>query len=149
MKLEPLVFSATVPITPSAAYDLFTSRMATWWPLIDHSIYTVNATFCVIEPFVDGRIFERSSSGEEHEWGTVLVADKPHRLVMTWHPGGGRATEVEVTFAAAGTGTLVTLEHRKWENLAEAAVEAHNGYANGWPYVFGQRFVQAAVAENR
>jgi uncharacterized protein YndB with AHSA1/START domain len=70
---------------------------------------------------------------------------------MTWHPGGSpeAATEVEVTFMPAGTGTLVTLEHRKWENLAEAAQAAHTGYANGWPYVFGQRFVQAAIAENR
>jgi uncharacterized protein YndB with AHSA1/START domain len=147
MKLEPLVFSATVPIDPDAAFDLFTSRMGKWWPLIDHSIYTVNATFCVIEAFPGGRVFERSTTGEELEWGQVLVADKPHRLVMTWHPGGGPPTEVEVTFKPSGSGTLVTLEHRKWENLAEAAQEAHTGYANGWPYVFGQRFVQAAIAE--
>ena len=149
MKLEPLVFSATVPIKPAAAFDLFTSRMARWWPLIDHSIYTVNATFCVIEAVPGGRVFERSSTGEENDWGKVLVVDKPHRLVMTWHPGGGPATEVELTFIASGPGTLVTLEHRKWENLAEQAEAAHTGYANGWPYVFGQRFVEAANAENQ
>ena len=151
MKLEPLVFSAVVPLKPAAAFDLFTTRMATWWPLIDHSVFTVNAKFCVIETVPVGRIFERSSTGEEHDWGRVLVAEKPHRIVMTWHPGGGpeMATEVEVTFAPSGSGTLVTLEHRKWENLAEAASEAHTGYANGWPYVFGQKFVEAATAAGR
>jgi uncharacterized protein YndB with AHSA1/START domain len=151
MKLEPLVFSATVPIKPDAAFDLFTSRMGRWWPLIDHSIYTVNAETCVVETFPGGRVYEKSRTGEIHEWGTVLIVDKPHRIVMTWHPGGGpeAATEVEVTFTPSGSGTLVTLEHRKWENLAEAAEAAHTGYANGWPYVFGQRFVQAANAENR
>ena len=147
--VEPLLFSAVVPLKPEAAFELFTTRMGRWWPLIDYSVSKVNAETCIVETFAGGRVFERSGTGEEFEWGRVLVMEKPHRLVMTWHPGGGPVTEVHVTFIASGTGTLVTLEHRKWEVFGEMAVEAREGYANGWPYVFAKRFVEAAQAENR
>lgn len=145
--VEPLVFSATVPIDPDAAFDLFTTRMGSWWPLIDHSIFTTAAKTCVVETFAGGRVYEEANNGDINLWGQVLVAERPRRIVMTWHPGGGPPTEVELTFAPAAKGTLVTLEHRKWEIFGEEAAAAREGYANGWPYVFGKRFVEAATAE--
>lgn len=149
MSLAPIRFSVIVPLEPAAAFDLFTTRMGSWWPLIDHSISTTAAETCVVEAVPGGRVYEVSRSGEIHLWGEVLVAERPHRFAMTWHPGGGAATEVEVTFTAASNGTLVELEHRKWEAMAEAAVATRDAYLNGWPYVFVERFAAGAEAAAR
>ena len=143
-RVAPIQLSVMVPLAQQSAFDLFTTRMASWWPLSDHSIFTDRAAGCTVEPFAGGRIFEHSVDGEEHVWGKVLTWDPPRGLSMTWHPGGGPETEVELRFTSADDGTLVELEHRGWEVFAEGAEEAREGYANGWPYVFGERFVAAA-----
>lgn len=143
--VAPILFSLTVPLPPEKAFELFTARIAEWWPLSDHSILTERAAGCTIEPFAGGRVFEHSTDGEEHDWGKVLAFEPPHRVAMTWHPGGGPETEVEVRFTAADDGTYVELEHRGWEVFGEEAEAARAGYATGWPYVFGERFANAAV----
>ncbi|HSN68464.1 MAG TPA: SRPBCC domain-containing protein, partial [Thermoanaerobaculia bacterium] len=101
---------------------------------------------CFIEPFAGGRIYERARDGEEHEWGKVVAFEPPQRLVMTWHPGHDRVTEVEVRFTPSDEGTYVELEHRGWEAYGEDAEKARNEYANGWPGVFTGRFGDAARA---
>src|SRR5262249_27594244 len=60
-------------------------------------------------------------------------------LRVSWHPGRTeeRATEVEVSFVEVSEGqTLVTLEHRGWERLAEPDA-ARREYNRGWPFVLG------------
>lgn len=142
---EPIRSSATVPLSPDDAFDLFTDRLHTWWPLATHSVFEANVETCVFEPRAGGRIVERSRGGEESVWGEVLAYERPHRFVVSWHPGGGPPTEVEVKFTPSDDGTYVELEHRGWEVFAEPD-EARAGYANGWPFVFGQRFIDAARA---
>jgi uncharacterized protein YndB with AHSA1/START domain len=142
---DPILLSVTVPLPPDRAFELFTARVAEWWPLAgDHSITGERAAGCTIEPFAGGRVFEYSHDGEEHDWGKVLAFDPPHRVVMTWHPGGGPATEVEVRFTPADDGTYVELEHRGWEAFGDAVEEVRRGYVEGWPFVFGERFGRAA-----
>ena len=77
------------------------------------------------EPRPGGRIFERTPSGEEHDWGEVLVWEPPHRLVYLWHLRFDRsdATEVEVTFAEAPEGTAVSIVHRGWGRLGDKGLE--------------------------
>ena len=60
--------------------------------------------------------------------------DPPRRLVYLWHLRFDRAdaTEVEVTFAAAGTGTAVRIEHRGWERLGAVAEERRDRNLRGW-----------------
>ena len=142
---EPIRMSATVPLSPADAFDLFTERLHTWWPLATHSVFQPDVETCVFEPRAGGRIVERSRGGEESIWGEVLAYDRPHRFVVTWHPGGGPATEVEVTFTPSDDGTYVELEHRGWEVFAEPE-EARTDYTHGWPFVFGERFIAAARA---
>lgn len=142
---EPIRMNTTVPLSPDEAFDLFTSRLHTWWPLARHSVFQDHADTCVFEPRAGGRIIERSRSGEESVWAEVLEYQRPHRFAVSWHPGGGPATIVEVTFTPADDGTYVELEHRGWE-VFERPEEARAGYANGWPLVFGQRFTAAASA---
>lgn len=145
--IEPIRFRVTVPLSPAEAFLLFTERMTDWWPLPTHSLGQNRAERVNFEPWLGGRIVEHTSDGEEHVWGEVLVAEPPHRIVFTWHPGLAADTEVEVTFKSIGDETEVVLEHRKWENLGAMAEETRTGYANGWPRVFVERFTAAAKGE--
>lgn len=142
--VPPLRMSLLVPLSPEEAFDLFTSRMSEWWPLEHHSVSKDRAAGCFVERFEGGRVYERRLDGGEHEWGKVLAFEPHRRLVMSWNPSGGPATEVEVTFTPADDGTFVELEHRGWEALGELAEKVRGDYANGWPVVFTERFGRAA-----
>ncbi|HEV7238538.1 MAG TPA: SRPBCC domain-containing protein [Thermoanaerobaculia bacterium] len=142
---EPIRMNATVPLSPDEAFDLFTARLHTWWPLATHSVFESDVETCVFEPRAGGRIVERSRSGEESVWGEVLEYERPRRFVVSWHPGGGPSSVVEVHFTPSDDGTYVELEHRGWEAF-EQPEEARAGYAHGWPFVFGERFIAAAAA---
>lgn len=142
--VTPIQLSLLVPLAPADAFELFTARIAEWWPLDHHSIAQDRAERCFVEPFPGGRVYERSQDGDEHEWGKVIAFDPPHRVSMSWNPAGGPATEVEVRFTPADDGTLVELEHRGWEVLGENAEKARTDYANGWPTVFTERYGRAA-----
>ncbi len=121
------------------AFRLYTEGIATWWPLETHSVGRRDAETCVLEPRHGGRLYERTSAGAEHHWGTVLVWDPPHRLVHTWHPGGDEASaqEVEIRFAPDGAGTRVELVHTGWEKLGDRAASVFQSYDSGWDFVLG------------
>ena len=71
-------------------------------------------------------------------------------MAFSWHPGQPpeRASQVEITFAAAGGQTLVTLEHTGWEAFADPAA-ARAQYDQGWPVVLDcYRCYAAAPAED-
>lgn len=142
--VSPIQLSLLVPLAPADAFELFTARIAEWWPLSRHSIAQDRAVGCFIEPSVGGRVYEQSADGDEHEWGRVVVWDPPRRMAMRWYPGAGPATEVEVTFTPADDGTFVELEHRGWDALGEQAEAKRSNYANGWQTVFTERFGTAA-----
>lgn len=137
--------SAVVPTTPERAFEVFTTEMASWWPLHSHSIGGGKGTppdTVVFETGANGRVYERSTSGEEAHWANVAAWDPPNRFVLEWkvNPDAIAATEVEVRFTPEGDGTRVELEHRGFERLGEAAASTHESYAGGWPTVF-QDFV--------
>jgi len=96
----------------------------------------------VMEPRVGGRWYEIGTDGTECDWGTVLVWEPPHRLVVTWQvdgdwgydPDPSHASRVEVRFTADGPDrTMVQLEHRNLERLASAEdLAATVGGEGGW-----------------
>lgn len=144
--IEPVVKRITVPLDPSAAFELFTTSMASWWPLASHSVGGDDAVDVRFDARAGGRIVERTKDGVEHVWGTVRSCAPSEAVTFTWHPGREPSTaqEVEVTFAATGGGCSVTLIHRGWEALGEAAAETRDGYDSGWAYVFGECYAQEA-----
>ena len=143
-RVAPIQMSLLVPLSPQRAFDLFTSRIGEWWPLATHSVVANQGGTCTIEPFAGGRVYERADDGREHDWGRILLFEPPQRIAMTWHPGGGPETELEVRFTPADDGTLVELEHRGWEVFGDEAIAARSGYENGWPLVFTRRYGAAA-----
>jgi uncharacterized protein YciI len=84
-------------------------------------------------------------------WGTVTRWDPPEAVAFSWHPGysADRASRVEVTFAAAGSGqTLVTLTHTGWEAFADPAA-ARAEYDQGWPFVLERYAGQVAGGQDQ
>jgi hypothetical protein len=108
-----------VDADPTTAFEIFTGGIGRWWPLAEFGVYGADAAVS----FVDGRIVESSTGGEEAVWGSVIRWDPPAAVAFTWHPGGApeRASQVEVTFTATEGGTLVVLEHHGWEAFDDPA----------------------------
>jgi Activator of Hsp90 ATPase homolog 1-like protein len=141
-EIAPVTKSVSVNRTPEEAFRIYTEGIATWWPLDTHSP-SGKAETVVIEPREGGRLYERTTDGEEVEWGEILVWDPPRRLVHSWHLGRREATEVELRFSPEGEGTLVELIHRGWESHGEHAAAVRASYDSGWDYVFGERYGSA------
>ncbi len=155
--LAPVIKSVSVACTPRDAFRYFTADMAQWWPLHTHSCIAGRSkggespVSCVFERHTGGRIFERGASGEEHEWGRVLVWDPPAKVSFTWHPGRptDTAQHVEVTFKPEEGGTRVLLTHTGWEALGDAAADTRSRYESGWELVLVERFVGYVAHEGR
>lgn len=126
----PPAATATVAVRVAAgrdlAFELFTREIHLWWrrgPKFRHAGRHDGSI--TIEPRAGGRVFERwRDGGRDHEFvlGTVQTWQPPARLVFTWRNATFaplERTEVEVTFAEIGSGTLVTVRHRGWDTLRD------------------------------
>jgi uncharacterized protein YndB with AHSA1/START domain len=134
MTTEAITKQIRVDANPETAFDVFTGRIGDWWPLEHYSVFGREATVA----FEGYRIVERSPSGEETVWGEVLDFEVAGRVRFTWHPGRAgdeEPTEVDVSFASDGDGTLVTLVHSGWDRLSEERRAGRVDYDNGWPLV--------------
>jgi len=124
----------------AATFEHFTADIGRWWPLKEgFSRGGERANEIILEGRVGGRFFERYTDGEESVIGRVTAFEPPARVVFTWRQATWNAdTEVEVRFAGEGDGTRVTLEHRGWEALAEAARKSHDSYVRGWETILAR-----------
>jgi uncharacterized protein YndB with AHSA1/START domain len=123
------------------AFEVFTTRIAAWWPMPSHHIGKAECADVLIEPRVGGRWFERGSDGSECDWGRVLAWEAPSRIVLVWQLDAHWAfdpalrTEVEVRFVAVDPGhTRVELEHRGLEAYGPEALAMRDAFASpsGW-----------------
>ncbi len=130
--VPPIRREILVDADPQTAFEVFTARIGQWWPVHELSVYGSGAAVA----FEDGQIVERSADGQAAVWGTVSRWEPPSTVAFSWHPGqpAEQASHVEVTFAAADSRTLVTLEHAGWEVFADPAA-ARAEYDHGWPMV--------------
>src|SRR5262249_12653355 len=79
------------PVRPSLAVDcplyesvlLFTEHCADWWPTETSSISGAPGATSVVEPWEGGRVFERTPSGEELDWGVITAWEPPHKLELS------------------------------------------------------------------
>jgi uncharacterized protein YndB with AHSA1/START domain len=144
-ELEPLRLSFEVACPVPHAFRVWTDDIARWWPT-DHSVSGEDDLLVVLEPEVGGRIYERTTSGVEHEWGEVTAWEPPYRLGYLWHLRSDRAdaTSVEVRFIEAGdAGTRVEIEHTGWERLGAGAATWRERNQGGWTTLL-PHFVAAA-----
>jgi uncharacterized protein YndB with AHSA1/START domain len=120
------------------SWEVFTERIAEWWPLASHSIHKDRAETVVLERREGGRMYEVSVDGEEAYWGTVVAWEPPRRLVVSWKvdPERTEPTEWEIRFEPEGEGTRVEFEHRGWERYEDGA-ELSGNYERGWEFILG------------
>ena len=147
--IEPIRLAFEVDCPAAHAFDVWTDRIATWWPA-DHTVSGEPDAAVVLEPRPGGRIFERTVAGIEHEWGEVTVWEPPSRLVYLWHLRRDRAdaTEVEIHFRAQGeASTLVEIEHRGWEALGAEGRSWRDRNDGGWATLLPHYVVAAAANE--
>jgi uncharacterized protein YndB with AHSA1/START domain len=153
--IEPIRVSISVRIDPARAFELFTARIDTWWPLGTHSRAAddfegegLKVERVDFPPFAGGTVLEHLSNGQALPWGEVLMWEPPARFVLSWKPNSNAnpPTELEVRFTQQPDGTLVELEHRGWERLGEIALRARESYGEGWSTTLG-RFQEAADRE--
>lgn len=133
--LEPLVHSVEVTCSQAEAFDLWTAKPSTWWPMKDHTRFGSDTSAVVIEPGVKGRLYEQNNSGSQRDWGRISVWNPPANLAFTWHIYGdaSEATDVEVSFERLDSKrTRVQIVHSGWERLTGRVVELRIGNKTGW-----------------
>jgi uncharacterized protein YndB with AHSA1/START domain len=132
--IEPLRLSFEVGCPATHAFDVWTNKIARWWPA-DHTASGEDGLEVVLEGRPGGRIFERTAAGAEIDWGEVTVWEPPTRLVYLWHLRRDRAdaTEVEITFVEqSASKTRVEIEHRGWERLGAHGQDWRDANMAGW-----------------
>jgi len=127
--IEAVRKTVLVDFAPAEAFELFTARIASWWPVRTHSYGGDAVTDVVFEPRVGGRVYEVTATGRQ-DWATVRTFDKPNGFVLDWLIGDASGSEVEVRFMPEDPGSRVELEHRGF-----AAADPRERYASGWDVV--------------
>jgi uncharacterized protein YndB with AHSA1/START domain len=129
---EPIQIGFDVDCAVDHAFEVWTGRISSWWPR-SHTVSAEAGAEVMLEPRVGGRIYERTTAGDEHDWGEVTAFEPPRRLAYVWHIRRDRAdaTEVTINFTSIDEGTTrVEIEHRGWERLgAEADAWRDRNYA--------------------
>ena len=147
-KYAPIRQSVRVNCPIDDAFQLFTEGLTEWWPLASFSMSGEEAETCAIEPWVGGRVFERTRSGEEREWGSVIAWDPPTHFEFTWHPRarGDRDQTVDVEFQVEADGTRVTLVHTGWHLTGMQASALLADYTAQWAEVLELCFAEFVCA---
>ena len=117
------VVSVLVKVPPPEAFRVFTEEIDAWWRAGLRYRIGRQRSVVHLEPRLGGRLFESfetRSGGHVKETGRVICWEPPSRLVLEWRAvnfAPDEKTEVEVSFAASPSGTLVTVEHRGWSKI--------------------------------
>jgi uncharacterized protein YndB with AHSA1/START domain len=149
--IEPIHLVFEVDCPSDHAFDVWTARIAQWWPR-DHTVSAAADLTVVLEGRAGGRIFERETSGLEHDWGEVTIWEPPTRLGYTWHLNRDRsdATEVEIRFIPREDGaTQVEIEHRGWERLGAGGEDWRERNRGGWATLLPHFTAHAALPSRR
>ncbi len=132
----PVRQSTVVRATQAHTFRVFIEKLADWWPL---DPFSYGGSTRIETVSVDGRtggeVWERWHDGSVHPWGTILEWNPPGTVTLSWNVTG-EPTEVELRFVPLDNSTTrVELEHRGWDRLSPAELEAAcalpGGYAGG------------------
>ncbi len=119
--IEPITITLELACSADHAFDTFTGKTDVWWPR-EHTVSADPKADIVLEPRLGGRLFERTSTGETHEWGEITSWEPKHRFGYTWHIhwDASDATDVEITFTDVEHATCrVDIVHSGWERLGD------------------------------
>ena len=150
--LDPIIKSIEVPCSQETAFEVFLSKMDSWWPLdrfTTSAMAGAPAKSIRVEAKQGGNIVEIGSDGAETLWGTIKSYDSHGFLSMEFHvPQPDENVEsrslLELQFTALGDDqTQVKLTQSNWEALGEMAEQMHGGYSGAWVMIFEQAYKSA------
>ncbi|WP_316861405.1 SRPBCC domain-containing protein [uncultured Cohaesibacter sp.] len=148
--LKPVVKVIEVPIDAPFAYRLFTSGIASWWPLDTRSIsaHSVGKPAKTIEadPIPGGAIIEISADDTRYVWGNFADCAPPFSLAIDFHMGQPKEhnTLLAISFLQMEEHqTLVKLVHSGWDCFGPLAQMMREGYDRGWDEIFCNHYAQA------
>ncbi len=104
----------------------------------EHTTFGQDAIAIVIEPGINGKIYELNTSGMMQDWGQITGWDPPSGMAFAWHIYGtaDEATDVTVSFDRVEEDrTRVTIVHSGWERLADRAQQLREGNQVGWTHL--------------
>ncbi|SLN19665.1 SRPBCC domain-containing protein [Roseisalinus antarcticus] len=141
--MEHITKTVDVPLTPAAAFRIFTRDIAAWWPVDTHSIAAGRGGLpsdLTVEPHVGGQIYETGENGTRATWARITRWEDGRALGLDWHVGRdeAEATRVLVLFTPVETGTRVDLTHAGFGAMAERAAAMRDNYDTGWDHVLGR-----------
>lgn len=146
VEIAPVVRTVEVARSAADAFRIFTEETFAWWPHAytrAQSSRGQNPVAVTIDPRAGGRVFETIGSGEEFDWGEVLIFEPGARFTMRFWIGMPEATAgtVDVRFEALGSDrSRVTLRHDGWERMGEKGITARERFVPGWTAVFDDGF---------
>lgn len=119
-----------VKASPERAFTAFVEEIGAWWRPNGLFQTTPRAPgVLAFEPGEGGRLIETLENGKIFEIGRIVAWEPPARLVFSWRQANfppDLMTEVEVSFAAVGEETRVSVEHRGFDQVPEGA--ARHGF---------------------
>jgi Activator of Hsp90 ATPase homolog 1-like protein len=126
--------SVVLPLSPMAAFELFTQRIDEWWPADRRHAQGASSTIFMLR---SGRFYERTPQGHEVELGRVRSWDSPRQILLDFFiaTGPDNPTEVEITFRPLANSTEVTVTHRPTPASADAWDENAPRYGQSWDAV--------------
>ena len=130
---EPLRLTFEVACAADHAFAVWTERIGTWWPA-GHTVSGAPEAV-VLQGWVGGRVYERTTQGVEHDWGVLTKWEPPVFLAFRWHLGvePESATDVHVSFSPLdGGGTLIEIEQSGWDRVGAAASQLRGRNEVGW-----------------
>ncbi len=146
MTTEAIRKTVLVDFAPAEAFELFTTRVSSWWPTETHSYAHDKVTD------VDLRAPGRRAAvrGDRRGHGRV---GQDHGLGAAASPRAGVADRQGLrhrgrsALLPEGPGSRVELEHRGWERVPDATDE-YQGYTHGWDAVLAP-YIETRSARRR
>jgi len=130
--VDPLRIDEQVACSPEHAFRTWTEGFGRWWPP-SHTV-SGDPEAIVLEPRLDGRIYERTPDGTEVDWGWITAWDPPRGFAYRWHlrRDAADATDVTIRFEPTATGTRLEITHGGWERLGADAESWRDANRGGW-----------------
>lgn len=126
--------SVVLPLTPAAAFELFTTRAGEWWPADRRHLNDPRSQMFML---ASGRFYERATDGTELDLGRVRLWEPPHRVLLDFFVGtdATHPTQVEIRFTPEGDGTRVSVQHQPGERGAALWDKRAPIFARSWTAV--------------
>jgi uncharacterized protein YndB with AHSA1/START domain len=122
--MDQVTVTTVVATDPTTAFQVFTGEVDLWWKRGPRYRFVGDGggtlRFEGGERGAARALVERDDRGGAFTVGRVLAWEPGERLAFEWRGrsfAGHERTEVHVRFAAEGTRTRVTVEHRGWSTL--------------------------------